>query len=54
MADGVDAGGAVQAAKMLDSGSNLFVFAADASDPNDILAGGALGENAAIFRLGAR
>lgn len=50
----LDAGGTVQATRMLDSGSNLFVFAADASDPDDILVGGSLGENAAIFRLGAQ
>jgi CHAT domain-containing protein/tetratricopeptide (TPR) repeat protein len=38
---------------MLDSGSNLFVTAVEASDPADILIGGALGGAPAIFHLAA-
>ncbi|WP_374574539.1 CHAT domain-containing protein [Phenylobacterium sp.] len=50
----LDATGRVKAEKMLDSGGDLFVFSAEAGDPGDILVGGALGGEAAIFHLTAR
>jgi CHAT domain-containing protein len=44
-------GGAASAPRMLDSGFDLFLSAADASDPGDILLGGSLGGQAAVFHL---
>jgi hypothetical protein len=35
----------------LDAGSDLFVSALDASDPNDILIGGGIGDEAALFHV---
>ena len=46
--------GRPSALKMLDSGGDLFVSAADASEPGAILVGGSLGEEAAIFHLAGR
>ena len=38
---------------LLDAGTSLFVDAADASQPDDILLGGGIGDRPAIFRLSA-
>lgn len=43
--------GAPTAPKLLDSGSNIYVTTAEASQAGDILLGGALGGQAAIFHL---
>ncbi|MGH6999201.1 MAG: CHAT domain-containing protein, partial [Phenylobacterium sp.] len=42
---------AVEASKLLDSGSNLYLSAADASRPGEALLGGSLGGAAVVFRL---
>lgn len=43
--------GSASAPKMLDSGGYILLSASDASDPADILLGGSVGEQAAIFHL---
>jgi len=48
------ADGSASAPKLLDSGSNLYLSAADASRPDDIVLGGSLGGQAVVFRLSAR
>ncbi len=45
--------GTASAPRMLDSGSDLFVSAAEAGDPSDIRVGGSIGGDAAIFHLAA-
>jgi hypothetical protein len=45
--------GTASARKMLDSGSNLYVDDADASVPGDIVVGGSIGGDAAVFHLSA-
>lgn len=47
----LDRKGAVSAPKLLDSGSSIYVTATDASRSDDILLGGALAGQAAIFHL---
>lgn len=47
----LDRKGAPSAPTLLDSGANIYVTAADASRPGDILLGGALAGQAAIFHL---
>lgn len=47
----LDRNGRAGAPKLLDSGSNLYVTALDASRPGEILLGGAIAGQAAIFRL---
>jgi CHAT domain-containing protein len=47
----LDRKGAPSAPTLLDSGSNIYVTAADASRPGDILLGGALAGQAAVFHL---
>lgn len=45
--------GRVSVPRMLESGSYIFVSAAEASDPKDVLVGGAIGDQAALFHLSA-
>ncbi len=47
----LDRKGVPSAPTLLDSGSNIYVTAADASRPGDILLGGALAGQAAVFHL---
>ncbi len=47
----LDRTGAVAGRKLLDSGSNVYVTAADAGAPGELLIGGALAGQAALFRL---
>lgn len=47
----LDRDGKASAPRMLDTGSYIFISAAEASDPKDILIGGAIGDQAAIFHL---
>lgn len=49
----LDAEGRAGPPRMLDAGNSVFVSGADASRPDDILLGGALGGEAAIFHLSA-
>lgn len=43
--------GTVSQPRMLDSGGNLFLFSVEASDPESVVLGGAVGGEAAVFRL---
>lgn len=45
------ADGSAAAPKLLDSGSNIYLSAADASRPSEVLLGGSLGGAAVVFRL---
>ncbi|WP_312160483.1 CHAT domain-containing protein [Phenylobacterium sp.] len=47
----LEADGSLSAPKLLDSGSNIYLSAADASRPGEALLGGSLGGAAVVFRL---
>jgi CHAT domain-containing protein len=47
----LDRNGRASSPKLLDAGADVLVSAIEASDPNDIQLGGALGDNAVIFHL---